>query len=237
MNLTIPMPKASKNRSSWLAKINGRRLTLEALEDRYLLSGGYLQANIISDVPGLAQNTDPNLKNPWGIDFLPGGPFWISDNLTGLSSVVDCQGMPSPIGYAGGNTATIPGPTPGSVNHPTGVVANITGDFSVPGTMTGPSEFIFVTVEGTISGWNPGDGNTAILAVNNSGTAVYTGVALANNGTANFLLAANFKAGRIDVFDKNFAPATLTGTFTDPSLPMGYSPFNIQNIGGNLLVA
>src|SRR5205823_4550600 len=48
---------------------------------------------------------------------------------------------------------------------------------------------------------------------------------------------ANFHSGAIDVFDKNFAAATLSGSFTDPSAPAGFAPFNIANIGGQLLVA
>jgi uncharacterized protein (TIGR03118 family) len=237
MNSILKTLNNRANQTSPNGKSNRYRLAVEELEARDLLSGGYLQVNLISDVAGLARNTDPNLKNPWGIDAQPGGPFCISDNLTGLSSVVDGQGQPSPIGYLGGNTATIPGPTPGSINHPTGVVANITSDFIVPGTLTGASAFIFATIEGTISGWNPGDGTQAVLAVNNSTAAVFTGLALAANASGNFLYAGNFKAGRIDVFDKTFAAATLAGNFTDPNLPMGYSPFNIQDVGGNLLVA
>jgi uncharacterized protein (TIGR03118 family) len=107
----------------------------------------------------------------------------------------------------------------------------------VPGTTTGASQFIFATEDGLLVGWNPGDGTQTVVAVNNSATADYTGLALGNNSSGNFLFAANIKAGTIDVFNKNFAAATLSGNFTDPMLPTGYHPFNIQNIGGNLLVA
>jgi uncharacterized protein (TIGR03118 family) len=51
-----------------------------------------------------------------------------------------------------------------------------------------------------------------------------------------FLLAANFAAGSVDIFNSTFAPATLTGSFSDPSIPSGYSPFGIHAINGNIFV-
>lgn len=93
---------------------------------------------------------------------------------------------------------------------------------------------------GTISGWNPNvpaaNSTAAQTAATVSGAA-YTGLAIGNNGAANFLYAANFRAGKIDVFDKNFALTTLAGSFTDPGLPAGFAPFNIQSLGGKLYVA
>jgi uncharacterized protein (TIGR03118 family) len=212
-------------------------LELENLEDRYLLSAGYLQTNLISDLAGVARFTDPNLSNAWGIDYLPGGPFWIADNNPGLAGVFDGGGQPIALTYLGGNTVTLPASMAGAPGSPTGVVANTTGDFSVPHTATGPSQFIFATEDGLLVSWNAGDGTQGIVAVNNSATADYTGLALGTNSSGNFLFAADIKTGAIDVFDKNFAAAVLTGSFADPMLPAGYHPFNIQNIGGNLLVA
>jgi uncharacterized protein (TIGR03118 family) len=212
-------------------------LELETLEDRQLLSAGFLQTNLISDLAGVARFTDPNVSNAWGIDYLPGGPFWIADNNPGLSGLFDGGGQPVALTYLGGNTVTIPAATSGTPGSPTGVIANTTSDFAVPGTTTGASQFIFATEDGLLEGWNSGDGTRAFLAVNNSATADYTGLALASNSSGNFLFAANIKAGTIDVFDKSFAAAILSGSFTDPMLPVGYHPFNIQNIGGNLLVS
>jgi hypothetical protein len=51
------------------------RPSLEALEDRSLLSGNVLQSNLVSDLPGVAKVLDRNLVNPWGISEGPGGPF------------------------------------------------------------------------------------------------------------------------------------------------------------------
>ena len=38
------------------------------------------------------------------------------------------------------------------------------------------------------------------------------------------------------MFDAAYAPVTLAGNFTDPDLPNGFVPFNIQAIGGKLYV-
>jgi len=211
------------------------------LEDRSVpaVAGGLRQINLVSDVPGLARTTDPNLVNAWGIAFNPaGGPFWIADNGTGVATVYNGAGQPLPAGTP--LVVTIPTPAGGSGNSaPTGEVFNNTPNFVVTsGANSGASLFIFVTEDGTISGWNPSVNATqAIRVVDNSATdAIYKGVALGNNGSGNFLYAANFHAGTIDVFNSNFAPASLSGNFTDPTLPAGFAPFNIANIGGRLYV-
>jgi hypothetical protein len=97
-----------------------------------------------------------------------------------------------------------------------------------------------VTEDGTIAGWNtnvppPSPSTTAQVATQVAG-AVYKGVTIGNNGSENLLYAANFHTGHIDVFDAHFASKTLSGNFTDPNLPAGYAPFNVENIGGTLYV-
>ena len=133
---------------------------------------------------------------------------------------------------------TVPG-AKGGKGQPTGIVANATADFGIAG---GPALFIFDTEDGTISAWNESSGTAAIIVVNNSATAKYTGLALANNGTANQLYAANEGAGKnapgsIDVFDTNFHPVTTPGGFVDPHLPAHFTPYNVQTLNGNLFVA
>src|SRR5262249_34122991 len=54
--------------------------------------------------------------------------------------------------------------------------------------------------------------------------------------TGNFLYAANFRTGTVDVFDSHFNPVRIPGAFTDLSLPGGYAPFGIQNVDGTLYV-
>ena len=187
-----------------------------------------VQTNLVSDVPGLAVTTDPNLVNPWGIANSATSPYWVSDQGTGKSTLYNGAGTPTAL------IVTVP--VAGSPSGPTGIVSvptTVTG-FAVPGTTT-TAHFIFATLDGTIAAW--ASGNTATTAATTTG-AVFTGLALANNGTANFLYAANFvSGGTIDVFDSSFHSTTLSGSFTDPGLPAGYAPFNIQLIGTTLYVA
>jgi uncharacterized protein (TIGR03118 family) len=187
----------------------------------------HVQTNLVSDLPGMASHTDSNLANPWGIASSATSPFWVADNHTGVSTLYDTSGTPQ------GLVVTVPPAAGGTQGSPTGIVFNGSTDFELsPGT---PARFIFATEDGTISGW--ASGTNAILKVDNSASeAVYKGLAIGNNGTSNFLYAANFHAGKIDVFDAAFAPTTLAGSLSDPTIPAGYAPFNIQNIAGVLYV-
>ncbi len=199
---------------------------------------GYHVLDLVADQPGRAKFTDPNLVNPWGVAFFPGGAFWVSDNGNGLSTLYTGKGDIIPAVF------TVPAPsgqsTPAS---PTGIVINVTGGFLVPGTQI-PAAFIFATEDGTISAWAgglPTNPNTAVIAVDNSagGTgAVYKGLAFGTAAKGNFLYATNFRAGTIDVFDQGFASAgtKLAGSFQDPQIHKGYAPFGIENINGNLFV-
>jgi uncharacterized protein (TIGR03118 family) len=196
--------------------------------------GFYQQTNLTSNLPGIASFTDPNLTNPWGISSAPGGPFWISDNGSGKSTLYDNNGTPQSL------VVSIPSSVRRVAGTPTGTVFNSdTTAFIVSKKgVSGASLFLFATEDGTISGWSPGvDMTHAILAVNNSGSgAVYKGLAIGTNSSGIFLYAANIHAGTIDVFDKKFALTRLSGSFTDPYLPDGYAPFDIQNINGKLYV-
>src|SRR5262245_57535998 len=200
--------------------------------------GGYQQRNLVSDGSVPAAHTDPNLINPWGIAFNPNGPVWVADNGTGVATLYDGQGVPQPPMQP--LVVIIPTP-PASTEpaNPTGIVFNGSMDFVVSqGGASGPAAFLFASENGTISGWSPMvDRTHAILAVGNSSTgAIYKGLALAANGTANFLYATDFHHNKIDVFDAQFHPATLAGTFMDPDLPAGFAPFGIRNLNGDLYV-
>jgi uncharacterized protein (TIGR03118 family) len=190
----------------------------------------FVQTNLVSDLPTVANLTDPNLVNPWGLVHSATSPFWIADNGSGVSTVYTGTGAKVPL------TVTVP--PPGSmmsaISAPTGIVFNGTSGFDVG--PNAPAHFIFDTEDGTISGWN--SGNSAVLMVDNSASdAVYKGLALANNGSGNFLYATNFHAGTVDVFNSSFGATTLSGSFTDPSLPAGFAPFNIQELDGDLYVS
>jgi uncharacterized protein (TIGR03118 family) len=188
----------------------------------------YFQQNLISDLPGVADRIDPNLVNPWGIAYGPTTPFWIAAAGTGVSSVYDGNGVQTRTPVA------IPGPAGSKLaGAPTGVVFNATTDFAVaPGQ---PARYIFATEDGTIAGWNSGAAAVTKVDLSALGT-VYKGLALGSSGGKNYLYAANFSAGRVDVFDANFVPVALAGTFTDPNLPASFAPFNVQNVGGKLYV-
>jgi uncharacterized protein (TIGR03118 family) len=193
----------------------------------------YQQTNLVSDLPGLAKFTDPDLVNPWGLAASAAGPWWAADNGTGLSTLYNGAGVKQ------GLVVTV-AKAPGDPDHssPTGIVFNGGTDFQlVPNTPSTAARFIFVTDDGTISGWR--SGTQSILKVDNSASgAVYLGVTIAQAGGVNFLYVANFSGASVDVFDTNYAPVTLAaGAFTDPNLPAGYAPFNVQNIGGNVYVA
>jgi uncharacterized protein (TIGR03118 family) len=229
-----------------------RRPGLEVLEDRSLLSAGFLQTNLVSDIPGLANITDPNLKNPWGLTVT--NPFWISDNQAGVSTLYNTQGAGNPLVSTNSLVVSIPSAS-GNLGAPTGIVNNIFGKgfFNVSeGTKSGSSVFIFDTEDGLIAGWSPGvDRTHALIAVNNPG-AVYKGLAIGTDAAGDQLLyAADFGKGTIDVFDKNFqsvdpapgsaapngvSPVKLLGSFTDPQIPKGFAPFNVQAINGLLYV-
>ncbi len=198
-----------------------RLLAVSALLVPSLFADGFTQINLVSDIPGMAATLDPNLRDPWGMSFNATSPIWVSDRAAGVSTLYN---------GAGGIVSLIVTVPPGAPPGPTGqVFAGLAGNFLLNGS---PSAFIFDTLAGTIDAWNNGAGTTAAV-MNTTAGAVFEGLALANNT----LYAANFQAtGGIDAFDSTFAPTTLSGNFTDPNLPAGYSAFNIQNIGGKLYV-
>jgi uncharacterized protein (TIGR03118 family) len=202
--------------------------------------GAYQQTNLVADTAGNAPVTDTELVNPWGLARSATSPFWVADNATGVSTLYNGAGMPFPVGSP--LIVSVPPPSgasPGQTAKPTGVVFNGTSDFVISqGAMSGPALFIFATEDGTLSGWNQSVSPlAALLTVDNSGDeAIYKGLALASNTTGNYLFATDFHNGKIDVFDREFRPATLSGSFAVPSLPPGFAPFGIHLIGTKLYV-
>jgi uncharacterized protein (TIGR03118 family) len=187
----------------------------------------FTQTNLVSDLPGVAAQLDPNLVNPWGIASSATGPFWVSDNHTGVATVYNSSGVPFPVGSP--LIVTVPPPLGGAPpSAPTGVIFNSGSNF-------GGAHFIFATEDGTIAAWVSGAAATLVVDNSPSG-AVYKGLASGTSGSQTLLYVANFNAGTIDVFDTTFSPVTVPGDFQDPNLPAGYAPFDIQNIGGNLFV-
>jgi aldose sugar dehydrogenase len=197
-----------------------------------VMSPTFTQTNLVSDVPGLAKTTDPNLVNSWGMALGLNGGLWVADNGSGKATSYDGAGTPLPAGSP--LAVTIPAPG-GGTSAPTGVATNATTGFTIGNSL--PSSELFSTEDGTIAGWNQNvDATHAVIAVDNSAKgAVYKGLAIGFNGEGAFLFATNFKSGTIDVFDSQFRPVQTKG-FKDPKLPDGYAPFGIAPINGKLYV-
>lgn len=194
----------------------------------------YHQTNLVSDLPGMAQLTDPDLVNPWGMSSGPMTPMWVSDNGTDRATLYRGFVNGSPIQKVP-LVVNIPG------GAPTGQVFNPTSGFVVrSGDSSGPALFIFDSEAGLVTGWNPGvpppPPSTQAQVGASVPDAVYKGLAMASTADGTFLYAANFHAAQIDVFDSSFNLVHLSGDFQDPMIPSGFAPFNVQELGGLLYV-
>jgi uncharacterized protein (TIGR03118 family) len=226
------------------------RLRLESLDGRCLPAAPvFVQTNLVSDIAGMAATQDPLLVNPWGVSFGGSSPFWVANNGTGTSTLYNGQGQPQPPGNnppLNPLQVTIPTAPGSTATHgtPTGTVFNtahtgFTVSETVNGvTKTGSSVFLFATLDGVIAGWSPGVDRTHAIVGTSVPGAVFTGLAIGTDAHGDTLLyAADHKNETIDVFDQGFKlVTTLAGPFTDPHLPAGANPFNVQNIGGKLYV-
>jgi uncharacterized protein (TIGR03118 family) len=208
-----------------------------------LVGGLYAQANLVSNVPGIALVEDKRLLNPWGVAVGLNTPFWVTNNQPGDYATL----------YRGGSAASplAPNPNPSTVAIPnvpsvlpfpalpTGAVANNTNDFQVaiPPFGPQPAQFITVTESGGISAWHSNFGvASASVVVRFLAGHRYTGVTIGSNASGNLLFAADFTGGKIDVFDKTFADASVPGNFVDATIPANFHPNNIQNLNGSLYV-
>jgi len=182
--------------------------------------------NLVTDDQNVnaATLTDGDLKNAWGMSRSTTGPFWVSDNATGLATIYNvnpANDAPVKVGL----TVTIPGD------------GSVTGQaFNGLASAFGGDAFLFVNEDGTISGWRGALGTTAEILQTADSANVYKGAALATVGGDAYLYAANFSAGTIDILKGNVGAPNLAGNFVDPNLPAGYAPFNIENLGGTLYV-
>ena len=195
-------------------------------------SAQYTQTNLSSDIPNLAANTDPFLQNPWGISATPASPFWFANQATGVATLHFGDGSQASL------VVSIPPPAGAQgLGSPTGTVFN-------PGNGSGAFNrdvFLFSTLGGQIAGWKPVN-TFATTEFSSSTNSVYTGLATANPGgpTGPNLYAADFHNGNVNVvnFDgTSFGLNSLfAGKFSDPNLPAGFAPFNIQSLNGQLFV-
>jgi uncharacterized protein (TIGR03118 family) len=231
-------------------------IALVLITDGVCFAQHYTQTNLVSSEPGVAPVTDPQLINPWGLSRGSGTPWWVSDSLTGVSTLYDGAGTKQSL------IVTIPTADPKArpSGTPTGTIFNgsQTDFLLAPGK---PATFLFSTIDGTIAGWNPGvagDPGTAppsthaVTVVKTSDGSSYTGLTSASIDGKLYLYAANFAKGRVDVYDSAFHRVTFSkhpgrdsssddrrspnDAFNDGRLPRGYVPFNVQAIGDDIVV-
>jgi uncharacterized protein (TIGR03118 family) len=177
-----------------------------------------------SDLSGKAKHTDPLLKNAWGLAYAPGGAFWVNDEASGWSTLYDAKGNPQTL------QVIIPPSSGTGPGTPTGMVYNGSNEFKIN---TWTSLFLFATKDGTISGWSSFSPSAALIAVRSAG-AVYTGLAITSKTSGNFLFAADSANNKVDIYDGNF---NFVKSFTDSAVPVGFAPFGIQDIGGQVYVS
>jgi uncharacterized protein (TIGR03118 family) len=194
----------------------------------------YTVTPLVSDVPGAAAATDPNLVNAWGLARSAMSPWWVADNGTQKTTVYNASGVLVMIGGV---------PFQDVANHPTGAVfSGIAGQFQVGTTVSpttlGTSNFIFDGEDGTIRAWRGGSTAALVTADRSNVNAIYKGLAIAQPTPGQPLLyAADFHNARVDVFNGAWQLVTPPGAFVDPTLDPGYAPFGIQTIGARVFVS
>lgn len=193
---------------------------------------GYVRVDLVADDDDAdAENVDENLVNAWGIAYGPETPFWVANEGSGTATAYSGAGV----------TEFDPVRMPTGARSVTGLVFNDGDGFEVgPANARVPAQLIFATEEGALVGWSPDlrPSTEAVVAVEapDEGSA-YKGLAIAETDDGTFLYAANFEAGRIDVFDEDFAPIVLDDeAFVDPDLPENYVPFGIQTLEDRIYV-
>jgi uncharacterized protein (TIGR03118 family) len=233
---------ASRRRAVWLALsalVAAAAVAIPIANSAGAPTNPYTQTNLISDIPGVARITDPNLVNPWGQATIGTSPLWVANNGSDTSTL-----------YTGGVNGSLPVPAPATgplvVNidggAPDGTIGNNTGsttDFLVhTATGTAPANVIFASENGDITAWSGKvSGKEAQIVGSGASRAVYKGLALATVGSSNYLYATDFRHGRIDVFDGDFNRIRFPSgpfarkPFTDPYIPAGelYVSYALQD--------
>ncbi len=197
----------------------GIAIFMMGLTPQVAMSVHYEMVPLISNLPNVAPNTDPNLINPWGMFFTPSGNFWVADNGSDLSTLYQPDGA-------------IINFVVGAFGAPTGTIRNSSSSQFLIGSGANihPSSFLFATESGTILGFNSlVDPNNAVIAVDNSSSgAIYKGLEVGEVCCGSIsLFATDFHNGKVDVFGGDFQ---LKRSIKDPIIPPGYAPFNVLNI-------
>jgi uncharacterized protein (TIGR03118 family) len=184
----------------------------------------YQLTNLTSDLAGKAKHQDPLLKNAWGLVYSPGGPFWVSDEADGWSTLYDGMGNPQSL------QVIVPSASGVGAGSPTGIVYNGSTEFKID---SWTSVFLFATLDGTIQGWSSFNSSATLIGAKSAGS-VYTGLAITSKASGNTLFAADSANNRVDMYNGTFS---LIGSFTDSTIPAGFAPFGIQDIKGQLYVS
>jgi uncharacterized protein (TIGR03118 family) len=191
----------------------------------------YTVNDLDSDVASAAANLDAQLVAPIGLARGILGPWWVSDSESALSTLYGGDGGKR------GLVVRLPSP-PGSFvpSRPTGTAFNGSAtDFNV--SQGNPALFLFVTLEGTILGWPGPDSFDAVILVDSHGAASFTGMTIAEVGKTHVLYAVDSRRGRIDAYDANLNRIALDDdAFEDEQLPYGLIPFNVQQVGTDVVV-
>lgn len=183
----------------------------------------YAYTYLTSNLSGKATYTDSLLQNPWGIAYAPGGAFWVSDEANGWSTLYSGTGQPQSL------QVIVPTSAGSGFGSPTGLVYNGSNEFAIDSWV---SAFLFSTLDGSIQGWSDFDPGTTLVGVKEAG-ASYTGLAITSYSSGNTLYAADNANNKVDMFNGNFS---LTGSFTDSTIPDGFSVFGIQDINKQIYV-
>ena len=185
----------------------------------------FKQVNLVANTSEYHPVTiDPTLLNAFGIAWSPNGTAWVNSVGGHVSELYSGEGaiVRTPV--------NIPSPSDTVGGFPCGIVFSGGKGFNMN---NGSSVFLFTGFDGVLSGWNPASGNNAKRLVSPAG-ASYTGLAIGNDHGRNLIYGANFGASKIDAWDTGFSRIPMS--FIDPSLPVGYSPYNIQAVGNFLYV-
>jgi len=221
-----------------------------------LASAQYVRTDLVTNSGAGGTIQDSHLINGWGLVSSPTSPFWVSDNGTGLSTLYSISNTSGTVAATvAGLVVSVPS-VAGGPGTPTGIVASNLPPGSTAFTVTGvnpvsgkqvsaASVFIFATLDGTISGWNPavtgisatGASSATLAADRSSAGATYTGLAIATNNAQLFLYAADDGQNRrIDVFDSSFKlvepgqDGFAQDAFVDAKIPKKFAPYGIQTV-------
>ena len=203
-------------------------------------STGYLVHNLVASTSGSADFTDPNLVTPWAIASSATGPFWVCNGGTSLATVYTANTT----GFAVDSIVAVIPPKPANSydNDYTrtvcmGIAVNDTSGFRTP---AGPTTVILAGRGGTLSGWSAAMNsmNGQMMVDTSAAGWIYPGIALVpTTAPTPQLYAPNFATGTVDVYDSNWnLVAKPTGAFSDPAIPPGFAPFNIEYLKGKLYI-